>query len=104
MLLGLIPMFCFGILRIYGGNRKKKGKLENMGIIGLLRHSVGNPRRGVDLCQGMEYLIAARLRCQNGTPQVHHGVALLLRSIATVNNKQILDFCFRTPRIRTPIV
>ena len=24
MLLGVIPMFCFGILRIFGGNRKKE--------------------------------------------------------------------------------
>ena len=29
MLLGVIPMFCFGVLRIFGGNQKsaKKGKL-----------------------------------------------------------------------------
>ena len=39
----------------------KKGKLENLGIIGLLRRSVGNPRcgvdlrQGVDLCQGVKY-------------------------------------------------
>ena len=43
MLLGVIPMFFFGILRNFGGNRKKRGKLENLGIIGLLRCSVGNP-------------------------------------------------------------
>ena len=42
MLLGVIPMFCLGILRIFGG------KLENLGIIGLLRRSVGNLRCGVD--------------------------------------------------------
>ena len=50
MLLGVISMFCLGILRIFGGNRKKK---ENWKIwakkIGLLRRSVGNPRRGIDL-------------------------------------------------------
>ena len=45
-------MFCFRILRNYGGNRKKEKKLENLGIIELLRRSVGNPRRDVDLCQG----------------------------------------------------
>ena len=32
MLLGVIPMFCFGILKIYGGNRKKK---ENRKILAL---------------------------------------------------------------------
>ena len=49
MLLGVIPMFCFGILRIYGGNRKKKESWKNLGIIGFLRRSVGNPHRSVDL-------------------------------------------------------
>ena len=33
----------------------KVQKLENLGIIGLLHCSVGNPRRGVDLRQGMRY-------------------------------------------------
>ena len=49
MLLGVIPMFCFGILRIFGG------KLENLGIIGLLRRNVKNPRCGVDPRQGVGY-------------------------------------------------
>ena len=34
---------------------QKGGKLENLGIIELLRRSVGNPHRGVDLCQGVGY-------------------------------------------------
>ena len=42
-------MFCFGILRFFGG------KLENLGIIGLLCHNVGNPHCGVDPCQGVGY-------------------------------------------------
>ena len=54
MLLGVIPMFCFGILE---KNRKiaEVQKMENLGIIGLLRRSVGNPRRDIDLCQGVGY-------------------------------------------------
>ena len=48
-------MFCFRILRIFGGNRKKEENWKNPGIIGLLHRSVGNPRRGVDLCQGVGY-------------------------------------------------
>ena len=51
MLLGVIPMFCFGIL----GKIAKVQKMENLGIIGLLRHSVGNPRRVIDLRQGVGY-------------------------------------------------
>ena len=55
-------MFFFGILRNFGGNRKKEEKLENLCIIRLLLHSVGNPRRSVgnprrsvDLRQGVGY-------------------------------------------------
>ena len=33
----------------------KVKKMENLGIIGVLRRSVGNPRRGVDLHQGVGY-------------------------------------------------
>ena len=55
MLLGVIPMFCFGILSDFWRKWKKGGKLENLGFIGLLCHNVGNPRRGVDLCQGVGY-------------------------------------------------
>ena len=31
----------------------KVQKLENLGIVELLRRNIGNPRRGVDLRQGM---------------------------------------------------
>ena len=48
MLLGVIPMICFEFLRILEKNRKK-GKPENLSKYGLLRCSVGNPRRGVAL-------------------------------------------------------
>ena len=48
-------MFCFGILRILGGNLKKEENYKNLGIIELLRRSVGIPRRGVDLHQGVGY-------------------------------------------------
>ena len=49
MLLGVIPKFCFGILGLFWRKIAKVQKLENLGIIGLLRCSVGNPRCGVDL-------------------------------------------------------
>ena len=56
-------------------------KLENLGIIELLCCSIGNPSE-------------ARPRCQNGTPRVRHGVALLLRGVATVHSEQIFGFLF----------
>ena len=71
-------------------------KLENLGIIGLLRCSVGNPRRGVDLRQGVGYLSAARARWQNGTPRVRHGGALLYHGVATVHSEQFLDCCSKS--------
>ena len=45
MLLGVILMFCFGILSDFGEKSQKCKKLENLGIIGLLRRSVGNLHR-----------------------------------------------------------
>ena len=54
MLLEVIPMICFGILRIFG-EKLQKSKNWKSGHIGLLRCSVGNPCRGVDLCQGLRY-------------------------------------------------
>ena len=63
MLLGVIPMFCFEILRIFG-EKTQNSKNRKTGHIGLLRRSVGNPRRGVGLCQGVGSLSAARTRCQ----------------------------------------
>ena len=72
MLLGVIPMFCFEILRIFGENGKSRH-------FRLLCRSVGNPRRSVDLRQGVGCLALARPRCQNGTPRVHHDVASVHR-------------------------
>ena len=48
MLLGVISMFCFEFLRIFG-EKLQKSKRENMGKHGLLCRSVGNPCRGVAL-------------------------------------------------------
>ena len=48
MILRVIPLFCFGILRI-SEEIVKRGKLENLGIFGLLHRNVGNLRRDVDL-------------------------------------------------------
>ena len=96
-------MFCFRILRIFG-EIVKRGKLENLEKIGLLRRSVGNPHRGVDLRQGVGSLATARPTCQNGNPRVRQGVVKLRHGIATVHSEKFLDFCFQTPRIRTSIV
>ena len=52
MLLEVIPMFCFGFLRIFG-EKSQKRKRENLGKHGLLRCSVGNPCRGVALRHSM---------------------------------------------------
>ena len=54
MLLGVIPMFCFGILRILEKNRKS-AKTRKSGHIRPLRRSVGNPCRSIDLFQGVGY-------------------------------------------------
>ena len=82
----------------------KRRKLENLGKNGLLRCSVGNPCHSVNLRQGVGYLATVRLRCQNGTPRVGHDVAFLLCDVAIVQREQILEICFRAPRIRTLII
>ena len=86
-------MFCFEILRIFG-EKSQKRKNWKSGHFGLLRRSVGNPRRGIDQRQGVGCLAAARPRCQNGTPWVHHDVAKLCRDIATVYKGQNFGFLF----------
>ena len=96
MLLRVIPMFCFGILRIFE-EKLQKSKRWKFRHFGLLRRSIGNPRRGVDLRQGVGCLAAARLRCQNGTLWVRRGVD-------TVHIKQIFGLLFRRSSIHTPIV
>ena len=91
-------MICFGILRIFG-EKSQNRKNWKSGHMGLLRCSVGNPRCGVDLRQGMGCLTAARLGCQNGTPRIRRGiatlrhgeglcrsVAVLRRNVATIHN------------------
>ena len=70
--------------------------MENLGIIGLLCRSVGNPRRYVDLHQGVGYLTTTRSRFQNGTPLVRHDASLLGRELATVHKEQFLDCCSRS--------
>ena len=62
----MILMFYFGILRIFGEKSQKSTNWKSRHI-GLLRRSVGNPRR---LRQGVGCLAAVRPRCQNGTPRV----------------------------------
>ena len=68
-------MNCFGILRTFG-EKLQNSKNWKSGHIGLLRRSVGNPRCGVDLCQGVGCLAAVRPRCQNGTPHVRQGAKM----------------------------
>ena len=98
-------MICFGFLRIFG-EKTQKCKLKNLGTSRLLRHSVGNPCCGVDLCHNVGCLAAARPRGQNSTPRVRHGlrrgeglcrsVAVLRRGVATIHNEKILDCCFES--------
>ena len=73
-------------------------KLENLGIIELLRHNVGNPRRGVDLRQGVGYPRCGEAEVPKGTTRVCHGEALLCRGVATVHSEQLL-FGFLFPNI-----
>ena len=87
-------MICFRILGIFCRKIAKEQEKKS-GHIG--RRKVGNPRRGVNLRRNVGCLAMARLRGQNGTPRVRHGVA-------TVHREQISDFCYRTPHIHTPIV
>ena len=66
-------MFCFGILDDFGGNCKKRLKLEIWAKTRLLLRNVGNPRRGVDLRQGVGYPHCSEAevpkRHPSGTPQ-----------------------------------
>ena len=89
-------MICFGILRIFG-EKSQNRKNWKSGHIGLLHRNIRNPRRGVDLCQGVGCLAAARPRCQNGTPRVRH-------VIATVHKGHNFLFLFRKSSFCTPIV
>ena len=52
MLLEVIPMICFGFLRIFG-EKSQKRKTEKSGQNGLLCCNVGNPRYSVDLRRSM---------------------------------------------------
>ena len=64
-------------------------KLENLGIIGLLRHNVGNPLRGVDQCQGVGYPRRGEAEVPKWHPQV-----MLRRGVATVHIEQFFGFFF----------
>ena len=103
MLLGVIPLFFFRFWGFLEKNRKRAKKNKSWHIR-ILRCSVGNPHRRVDLHRTMGCLAAARSECQNGTPRVRHGIAKLHHDVAIVHREQISDFYFRTPRIHTPIV
>ena len=79
MLLGVIPIFCFEFLRIFG-EKSQKSKKENLGKHGPLRRSIGNPHSGVAYAAAWDALTVARPGCQNGTPRVRHDIALLRHS------------------------
>ena len=96
-------MFCFGILGVILEKNRKSAKTEKSGHYWASTPQRREPmpqRRPTPRCG-----IVAGLRCQNGTPWVHHGVAFLRHDVATIHNEQnFLDFCFRTPRIHISIV
>ena len=103
---------------------RKKGKPEKSGQNMFLRFSVGNPRRGVDLRLSVGCPRRGEAKVPKRAPLrvryslawlrhgegLHHGgglrrnVAVLRRGVDTVHSKKFLYFCFRTPRISTPIV
>ena len=55
MLLGVIPMFCFRILRIFGANRKMEENWKSG-----QKSGIRNPCRGVNLRQGVGYPMPQR--------------------------------------------
>ena len=61
MLLGVIPMICFEILSDFK-RKSQKREIGKFCIFGFLRHSVGNPRRGVALRRSVGCLATARPR------------------------------------------
>ena len=99
MLLRVIPMFCYGILRILEEIAKMKKTRKSGQKIGLLRCSIGNPRHGVDLRQSVGYP-----RLGEAEVPKWHPSGTPLRSSYYSQRAIFLDFCFQTPYIRTPLV
>ena len=82
----------------------KEQNLENLGIIGLLCRSVGNPHYGVDLRQGVGY----PRRSEAEVPK-WHPLSMPRRSISTpwrsyYSQQAIFGLLFRKSSFRTPIV
>ena len=104
MPLGVISRVSFGF---WGDFWRKIAKRENQKNLG--SRSVGNPRHDVALRRSVGCLVAARPRGPNWHPsstsprRPRRSITVLRRGVATVHSGQILDFCFRKPRIRTPI-
>ena len=84
-------MFCFGILRIYGENRKKEENWKNRGTSG-------------SYAKAWDTLTVTRPRCQNGTPRVRCRGEGLRCGVATVHRGQNFGFLFRKSSFCTPIV
>ena len=117
MLLGLIPMFCFEILRIFG-EKSQKSKTWKSGYFGLLRRSIGNPRCGVRRPtprHGMPRQGKAEVPKwhPSGTPRHIKAmprrrpmiyIAVLCRGVAIVHKGQNFGFFFRKSSFCTPIV
>ena len=79
-------MFCFEILSNFW-RKSQKGEIGKSSIFGFLRHSVGCPLRG-----------------EAGVPKWHPSGTLQRSGVDIVHREQIFYLCFRTPRVRTPIV
>ena len=77
-------MICYEFLRILEKNRKK-GKLENLGKHGLLRHNIGNPRSDLDIRHSVVCLSMARSRFPKKHPSStpRHSFATPKHSSAT---------------------
>ena len=82
----------------------KVKKLENLGIIGLLLLSVGNPRRGIDLRQGVGYPRGGEAKVPKWHPSgmPRHSISIPRHSYCS--QRAIFGLLFRKSSFRTPIV
>ena len=81
MPLRVISRVSFGF---WGDFEEKSQKCKNWKILAL----------SSSYAKAWDTLVAARLRCQNGTPRVFHGISLLRCGVATVHSEHFFGFLF----------
>ena len=87
-------MICFGILEKKKSQKRKTENLGKTGSYALVWDALLRRGRGAKIG-------TLRVRHDEG---LRRSVAVLRRRVATIHSEHISDFCFRTPRICTPIV